>query len=238
MTPKSPAPPPAVHGPRISRRPRALATRTMALTGLSAVALAAFAKVGEDVFFKETAPFDEPVRAWVMRRRSRNRDRFFLFFTWAGAPGVIIPMTLAAAYWLAGTEGLPIAGSVVLAPSLASALFLGFKRGFRRARPAGGVLLDERTYSFPSGHAAASAAIFGTFAYVLHREELLRSAPAMFLGIIAPILIGSSRVYLDVHWATDVLGGWCVGALVTALSAGVYERVREDTRQHGVPVAS
>lgn len=133
-----------------------------------------------------------------------------------------------------------IAGSVALAPSLASALFIGFKQGFRRARPAGGAIHNEHTYSFPSGHSAASAAIFGTFAYVLRREDLLPRTPALLLALLPPLLIGSSRVYLDVHWATDVLGGWCVGALVTALSAGVYERVREDTRQHGerVPAGS
>ena len=208
----------------------------MALAGLSAVALAAFAKVGEDVFSKETAPFDEPIRAWVMRRRTRNRDRFFLFFTRVGAPSVIIPLTAAVAYWLAETEGMPIAGSVVLAPSLASALFLGFKQAFRRARPAGGALHNELTFSFPSGHASASAAIFGTVAYVLRREELLPTGPALLLALVPTLLIGSSRVYLDVHWPTDVLGGWCVGALVTALSATVYERVRTDTRQHGDPV--
>jgi len=172
-----------------------------------------------------------------MRRRTRNRDRFFLFFTRVGAPSVIIPLTAAAAYWLAETEGLPIAGSVVLAPSLASALFLGFKQAFRRARPAGGALHNEMTYSFPSGHAAASAAIFGTIAYVLRREALLPKGPAVLLALAPPLLIGGSRVYLDVHWPTDVLGGWCVGALVTALSATVYERVREDTRQHGKPVS-
>ena len=47
------------------------------------------------------------------------------------------------------------------------------------------------------------------------------------------LLVGASRVYLDVHWTTDVLGGWSVGAVVTAFSAFVYERVRRNARRLG-----
>ena len=54
---------------------------------------------------------------------------------------------------------------------------------------------------------------------------------AIAVASIVPLVVGASRVYLDVHWTTDVLGGWSVGSLVAALSAGVYERVRDKTRR-------
>ena len=130
---------------------------------------------------------------------------------------------------------MPIAGAVVFAPAVATALFLAIKRIYRRVRPAGGELLQELTYSFPSGHATATAAIFPTLAYVLWREKLLTAHAAITLGSVAPFAIGASRVYLDVHLATDVLGGWSAGALVSALSGAVYERVRRKTRQQGHP---
>jgi undecaprenyl-diphosphatase len=78
-------------------------------------------------------------------------------------------------------------------------------------------------------HSAASAAIFGTASYVLWRENMISRAVAIAASTVAPLLFGASRVYLDVHWTTDVLGGWSVGGLVAALSAGVYERVRNKT---------
>ncbi|MBK5187309.1 MAG: phosphatase PAP2 family protein, partial [Gemmatimonadaceae bacterium] len=118
----------------------------------------------------------------------------------------------------------------VLAPAVASASFLALKRVYARARPAGGARLHELTYSFPSGHATASAAIFGALGYVLRREQLIGWEGAVPLAIVPPLLIGSSRVYLDVHWATDVLGGWSVGGVMAMLSAAVYERVRTNTR--------
>ena len=78
-------------------------------------------------------------------------------------------------------------------------------------------------------------ALFPTLAYVLEREGLLPRGRAFALGAITPLAIGSSRVYLDVHWPTDVMGGWSVGTLVAAMSAAVYENVRRATRLRGRP---
>jgi undecaprenyl-diphosphatase len=201
------------------------------LISVSAAALAACVKVGEDVFNHETEPFDEPIRDWMLAHQSAVAERMFLLVTHAGSPRVLIPCTGAAAAWLWRREGLPIAGAVVLAPAVASAFFIALKRVYGRARPAGGARRHELTYAFPSGHATASAAIFGALSYVLWREHMLRREQALAFGVLPPLVIGASRVYLDVHWTTDVLGGWSVGALVAMLSAVVYERVRKNTRR-------
>lgn len=217
--------------PRVKRRPRGLTSHVVVLTGISVAALAACAKVGEDVLNHETEPFDEPIRDWVLGHQSAVARQIFLFATHAGSPRVIIPCTGAAAAWLWRRKGLPIAGAVVLAPAVAAAFFLAIKRVYARPRPAGGARMQELTYAFPSGHATASAAIFGALSYVLRREHMLGEGPAIALGVLPAAVIGSSRVYLDVHWTTDVLGGWGVGALVAMLSAAVYERVRTNTRR-------
>jgi membrane-associated phospholipid phosphatase len=217
----------------MSRRPRGLASHVVLLTGVSAAAIAACAKVGEDVFNHESGPFDEPIRQWVLAHQSSLARSVFLLATHVGSPRVVIPSTAVVAAWLWRRQGLPIAAAVVLAPAVASAAFLIAKRIYARARPAGGARLHELTYSFPSGHATASAAIFGSLGYVLWREQMLSPRAALSLAALPPLMIGSSRVYLDVHWATDVLGGWSAGALVAMMSALVYERVRTSTRKAG-----
>jgi membrane-associated phospholipid phosphatase len=193
--------------------------------------MAACAKLGEDVFNHESGPFDKPIRKWVLRHQSPILDTAFLALTRVASPTVIIPATLVGSALLSRRRGLQIAGAVMMSPAVATAIFLAVKRIYRRKRPAGGKRLHQLTYAFPSGHSTASAAIFGTASYVLYQEGMIPRPVAIAAASITPLLVGASRVYLDVHWTTDVLGGWSVGGLVAALSAGVYERVRDNTRR-------
>lgn len=217
---------PAIRRPR--RSPRNLDSHTAFLIALSSGAIAACAKVGEDVFNHESGPFDEPIRAWVLAHQNPAVRKAFLVITSVAAPAVIIPCTAALGAWLWRQRSLPTAGSVVLSPAASLAIFLAVKRIYRRKRPEGGARLHQLTYAFPSGHSTASAAIFGTASYVLWREQMMPRSAAIALSTIGTLLVGASRVYLDVHWTTDVLGGWSVGGLVAAMSAAVYERVRQD----------
>ncbi len=70
------------------------------------------------------------------------------------------------------------------------------------------------TASFPSGHSLLSAVIYLTLGAMLARvvEGLRLKAYVLVVAITLTLLIGCSRVYLGVHWPTDVLAGWCVGA--------------------------
>jgi membrane-associated phospholipid phosphatase len=215
---------------RPRRRPRGLESHAVLLIGVSTAAIAASAKVGEDVFNKETAPFDEPIRRWVLAHQTPAARDTFLVITRVAAPSVIIPCTAALAAWLWRERGLSIAAAMVMSPAVALAIFSGVKRIYRRKRPEGGARLHELTYAFPSGHSAASAAVFGTASYILWREGMLPCGVAEAVSGVGTLLVGASRIYLDVHWTTDVLGGWAVGGLVAAMSAGVYERVRTKTR--------
>jgi len=130
------------------------------------------------------------------------------------------------AAWLWRSRGRHISAVLVTAPAVATALFVGIKDLFQRVRPAGAVPLHLVSYSFPSGHATASTAVLVTLAYVLAREGLLSHEVALLVGFFGPLLVGLSRIYLDVHWTTDVLGGWGLGLVVAALSAAAYEHMR------------
>ncbi len=96
-----------------------------------------------------------------------------------------------------------------------TALSHGLKILFDRPRPdliPGAPI--ELTASFPSGHAMISAVAYLTLGVLLTRIEAPRRVHAFFIGVAVTmtVLIGISRVYLGVHWPTDVLGGWCLGA--------------------------
>ena len=112
--------------------------------------------------------------------------------------------------------GKRAAASFVLAAVVGgTVLSHGLKMLFDRPRPD---LIPnaplELTASFPSGHAMISAVTYLTLGVLLTRLDAPRRVHAYFLvvAVVMTVLIGISRVYLGVHWPTDVLSGWCLGA--------------------------
>lgn len=193
---------------------------------LGIIALAAFAKIGEDVLHHETSAFDNAVRTWVLAHRPAPLLSFFHGVTTIGSvsPMVVYAIIGAFVLWFRGRP--LVASTVLVAPAAAVVAYLGLKHVFGRPRPSGIGNVIEGTYSFPSAHATTSAAICGTLAYVFWRERLVPGVAAVLFAVLVPVLVGTSRVYLDVHWPTDVLGGWSAGLVVAALSAGAYNAGR------------
>jgi membrane protein DedA with SNARE-associated domain/membrane-associated phospholipid phosphatase len=99
------------------------------------------------------------------------------------------------------------------------------KNIFARPRPEMAVYA-ESSYSFPSGHSAASVAFFGFLAYVLIRERVGPVVVSFLLGATLVFLIGLSRIYLVEHYLSDVLNGYLVGALWVLLGIWLAEWLR------------
>ena len=125
-------------------------------------------------------------------------------------------------------DGLLLAMCGILAPVLNLAL----KELAARARPdAALALVDESGYSFPSGHAAFAFAFYGALIYLLSHWEAFPRRPLMRWAIQGALLllilvIGASRVYLGVHWPSDVLGGYLFGGLCLLALMTVHSRLR------------
>jgi len=137
-----------------------------------------------------------------------------------------------------------VAGYLVVAGRVSTAAFLALavaggalvttllKQLFARARPdVVQHLVEVSSASFPSGHAANSAICYLTLGALLARTQA--SGPVrtyiISVGIALTLLIGSSRVYLGVHWPSDVMAGWCLGgvwAVLCSLAARKLQRQR------------
>lgn len=135
--------------------------------------------------------------------------------TGLGGTFVLTAITFCAALYLWLTGRQRVALLLVVAIGGGTLLSNVLKLGFDRARP-DIVPHAMRVYtaSFPSSHAMMSAITYLTLGALLARIHVTLRVKLFFLilAIVLTVLIGVSRVYLGVHWPSDVLAGWCIGA--------------------------
>ncbi|WP_238296307.1 phosphatase PAP2 family protein, partial [Methylobacterium soli] len=140
--------------------------------------------------------------------------------TGLGSVFTIVFVTAAVAVYLALANKRRIALFVVAAVGGGELVSTVLKLFYHRPRPdlvPHG--MEVFTASFPSGHAMMSAIAYLTLATLIARIDPHRRVKALvlFLGVFVTLCVGVSRVYLGVHWPSDVLAGWCVGAAWAAL---------------------
>ncbi|MCB4769540.1 phosphatase PAP2 family protein [Ancylobacter sp. Lp-2] len=151
-------------------------------------------------------------------------------FTSLGSTTVLTVVTLLTAGYLAVDGKRGVALFVLFATFGGALLSLALKIGFDRPRPdIVDHLVDVHTLSFPSGHAMGAAVTYLTLGVLIVRTESRRRIKVYVLGVAVTLtlLVGLSRLYLGVHWPTDVLAGWCVGsawALLCWLAANWLQR--------------
>ena len=142
-----------------------------------------------------------------------------------GSPSVLALITIAVVgyLWLERERGTAL--FVLLAVAGGTALEMLLKVGFARPRPElVSHLVDVNSFSFPSGHATMATITYFTLGVLLasaqehRRMKLYLLAVATFLAL----LVGISRIYLGVHYPTDVLAGWCIGAAWAALCWSIF----------------
>lgn len=205
-----------------------------ALLLLAAVAFAAFLAIASAVAAGSVHPFDvaglyalrDPADAakpfgpaWL---QETVRD-----FTALGSNGILSALVLAGSGFLALARQRD--GAAFLLASFCGALGLDIaaKHWIERPRPD---LVPHAarvfTSSFPSSHATVSAAACLAVALLLAqaRPALLFKAFATAMALVFTVLIGANRVYLGVHWPTDILAGWALGVAWTALCWAALRR--------------
>lgn len=146
--------------------------------------------------------------------------------TWAVLAVAVLTFVLAGAIgpWRHGVSG---ALTIVLAALLNSSL----KLAIARERPdLLEPLVQERGFSFPSGHAALGMVAYGILAVVIGRSRLPRPVRAGLIGalLLLVLLIGVSRVWLGMHYPTDVLAGWTAGAIIVLLYRSLTRTVSHE----------
>jgi membrane-associated phospholipid phosphatase len=166
-----------------------------------------FAALVGEVHEKEVFAFDAPVLNMLHAMATPTLDRFFVLMSNLGYLWGVVPLDVIILLWLASHRrfrdglffGLSVIGSLVLN--------LAAKNYFARVRPDLWLsLTPETTYSFPSGHAMGSATL--GMALILLCWPTRWRWPVTIAALAFVLLVGVSRIYLGVHYPSDILAGW------------------------------
>jgi len=214
---------------------------------VTAGTLLAFGKLAVEVLEGETRSFD---RALLLAFRNpadpsdplgpRWLEEAARDITSLGSTVVLTFVTLAVAGFLALARKRGAALLVLVSVGGGTLLSTLLKLGFERPRPdlvphAAAVY----TASFPSGHAMLSAVTYLTLGTLLARIQPRRRLRAYIVAIavLLTLLVGTSRIYLGVHWPTDVLAGWCLGAAWAMLcwAVALWLQRRGRVESNGTP---
>lgn len=195
------------------------------LTLLNIYILALFAGLVEDVVEADSIVTTD---LFVSQHMSVLQDSSivpaFIFITSLGSTPITCLIILLTAILCAMVRQPYILIGLLISTIGSTTFTFLSKMVFQRTRPID-ILLMEHTYSFPSGHATISIALYGFLAYMAIRfsQKFIRQVRILSLTILLCLLIGLSRIVLNEHYLSDVMGGFLVGTLWLTIAISMME---------------
>ena len=182
--------------------------------------------------FDQIVALDLRVLHTIMATRTENSILFFKFVTLLASPVVVVLGIGAVSCGLAIRKQLKVAVALCSGLVVTEAAMFALKHLIRRDRPDVALhAVVEDGFSMPSGHATSAAFFFGALAYLLVRGPVLRKwqkAVVVLVALAAVIAVDFSRMYLGVHYLSDVIAGNVVGFLGLFATIAVIERFRNE----------
>jgi undecaprenyl-diphosphatase len=198
------------------------------------VALLAFVLVARMVFLDKDGKFDERAFRFFSKNVSDVNTSVMQFFSFLGTHYFLIPANLLFIFYFLFIQKRRWYSIKIPSIAIGSLLLMFFlKQIFGRKRPLMPLLESARGLSFPSGHAMMSVSFYGLLIWLVYnniKNPLLKWCLIIVLALLI-LFIGLSRVYLRVHYASDVVAGFCLGLMWLILSLSILNRVEKVSRK-------
>ncbi|OQP45623.1 phosphatase PAP2 family protein [Niastella populi] len=194
-----------------------------------AVSLFTFIFIAFRVFYLDKTGADEKAFAFARSIVNDSTTKLMEIVTFFGSHYFLIPANLLVSFYFLLTKKSRYSIKVSAIALSSVLIMLGLKLLFNRHRPLIPLLEPARGLSFPSGHAFMSVCFYGLLMIIIWREE--RPHPVLkwvllILVVALLLFIGFSRIYLRVHYFTDVVAGFCIGSFWLLLSSFLIDRIR------------
>ena len=180
--------------------------------GVILLPLLLFGALAEDVWKRETFRWDSPLLERLHAHATPNFDALMLLASWLGGISVMLPFIIGVALILWWKNQISQSWFLAIGVGGACAFNIIAKMIFARTRPDLWLsIAPENDYSFPSGHSMLSMAVIASFLFLVWQWKLARPVQvlATLFGGAFVLWVGLSRLYLGVHFPSDVVAGWC-----------------------------
>jgi membrane-associated phospholipid phosphatase len=172
--------------------------------------------VADMVFEDKSVAFDDHIFALIQPHITHTRTVIIEVFTFLGSQNFLLPGNiLLIAYFLFIKKEKRDAWKITAVAVTSTAVLFLLKFILHRQRPLVPLIAKAHGYSFPSGHTFSSVVFYGMIAYLVYKNlnNKFLKCLSVFLFAFFIFMIGFSRVYLKLHFASDVIAGFCLGII-------------------------
>lgn len=207
---------------------KGISLRVLIVLAISVIFILILFFLTNEIVLENETGFDNAVFQFLDRFRSPGTTSVLTFFTFFGSINFLLPAYVLLSLYYILFKKNSVRSFNISAIGLSSGLLLYFvKNIFHRHRPPHPLIANVNGFSFPSGHSFSSFTFVGMLIYMLwqtNESVAAKCAGSVILFMLAAI-IAFSRVYLQVHYASDVIAGFCLSFVWLSLCIFILNRV-------------
>ena len=212
----------------VKKKVKLISLKLAVVIGLFLIALFLFTMITDEVVLEHETGFDERVFKQLAGHTSPFLTSIMLFFTFFGSTYFQVPAyILLIAFYLFVKRETRISINISAIGLSSFILLFSLKAIFKRARPLDPLIQKVKHFSFPSGHSFSGFTFFGIIIYIIWQTSMKKTWK-WILSITAFLfacMIAFSRVYLHVHFITDVIAGFCLSVFLLSLSFLIFRLI-------------
>jgi undecaprenyl-diphosphatase len=187
-----------------------------------------FALIAWEVFTVGNLELDRGIAFWAQHLQSKLLTTIMLWVTFFGSSTFLLPVYLVLMCVCLFKSSRMNALLIALTGAGTDVVIAVLKLFFGRTRPVHSMIHPPITFSFPSGHSGSGMTLLLLLAFLITRKPMTRGMKFLVYGImfLLGLAVGFTRIYLNVHYPTDVLSGFCVAFFWLATMYLLYSRLQ------------
>jgi undecaprenyl-diphosphatase len=213
---------------QVKKKAKGITLRLVVVAAVFLITLFTFWVIAGEIVLEHESNFDSFIFGKLAKIISPATTKVMLLFTFFGSSAFLLPgYILLSLYYFFFRRNSSLTLNVVTIGLSSTGLLFLFKDIFKRQRPLDPLVHSVSGFSFPSGHSFSAFTFFGLLTYIIWKTDIENIwkwlLSVLFISLAA--LIATSRVYLHVHYASDVIAGFCLSTIWLIISLWVMGKI-------------